>query len=515
MKIVLTGATGNMGRETLKEILKIDEVELVRILVLPGDKRYKILIKQNKTYKHKIEIIFGNLKDQETCDRLVADIDYVLNLAAVIPPHSDKYPQRAIDCNEIGVNCLVSSIEKLDKQPKLIHISTLALYGNRNHIHPFARVGDPLLVSPFDIYSATKLRGEFRVLESNVKMWAVIRQTAMLHMNMLKDNMSDGLMFHTCFNAPLEWVTAHDSGVLIANILKKDIKGELKNEFWKKVFNLGGGLINRVTGYDTLNDGFKLIGGGTKDFFSPYFNATRNFHGVWFYDSDRLNKLFNYLSQSVSDYWKQIGKKYGYYKFGKIVPKSLIRKAVIERLFKDDNSPAYWYAHNNEAKLIAYFGGKDEYEALKKISWNEFNLLRENKTPDGKSIDYNALREVKKAKLINYYYDIDKKDAEIDIDDLKNVAAAHGGKLLSKVFKKGDIYTKLDWETQDGEKFVASAFTVLRAGHWFNITYKENVWDFDRLAKKDKIFAQAWYDSHGKNENHYYYMDKSFKIGIK
>ena len=40
MKVALAGATGNMGRETLKEILKIDEIELVRILVLPKDKEH-------------------------------------------------------------------------------------------------------------------------------------------------------------------------------------------------------------------------------------------------------------------------------------------------------------------------------------------------------------------------------------------------------------------------------------------------------------------------------------------
>ena len=96
----------------------------------------------------------------------------------------------------------------------------------------------------------------------------------------------------TCFNAPLEWVTAHDSGVLIANILKSDLKEDLKDKFWKKCFNIGGGDYNRLTGFDTLNDGFKMIGGGAKNFFKPNYNATRNFHGVWFYDGHKLNDLF-------------------------------------------------------------------------------------------------------------------------------------------------------------------------------------------------------------------------------
>ena len=222
MIVALTGITGNMGQAVLQQIVKNKQIEKFRFLVLEDDKRINKLLKKYKDYKDKFEIIYGNIADKEKCRQLVENSDYVINMAAVIPPHSDQQPIKAIECNEIGVNVLVSEIEKLEnKQPKFIHISTVALYGNRNYKHPWARVGDPLLVSPFDIYSATKLRGEFRVLESSIKHWAILRQTAMLHSNMLADNMSDGLMFHTCFNAPLEWVTAHDSGVLIANILKK------------------------------------------------------------------------------------------------------------------------------------------------------------------------------------------------------------------------------------------------------------------------------------------------------
>ncbi len=515
MKVTLTGATGNMGREALVELVKLDIIDKVRILVLPNDKKRKNeILKRCKKNKTKVEVVYGNLKDLETCKKLVEDVSYVINLAAVIPPKSDKHPQWAIDCNEIGVKNLISAIESADVQPKFIHTSTVALYGNRNHLHPWARIGDPLLVSPLDVYSITKLRGEFAVLESNIKNWAVLRQSAMLHTNMLKDNMSDGLMFHTCFNAPLEWVTAHDSGVLIANIIKKDSANDLGQKFWKQCFNIGSSSTNQITGYDTLNDGFKLTGGTTKDFFKPYFNGTRNFHGVWFQDGEKLNKLFDYVSQDVKDYWGQIGKKYWYYKFGKIVPKSVISKLAIQKLFKDDNSPAYWYKHNDTARLTAFFGSKEDYEKLPK-KWDEFALLVENKTPDGKEIDYSKLKDKKNAKLLDYGYDINKKDSEISKEDLDAVAKMHGGKLLTKEFKTGDIYKKLKWQTQDKEEFVATAFSVLRAGHWHNCTYTDYAWDFDRLSKKDKIFAQAWYDSHSKDENFIYTMDENFNAQIK
>ncbi len=46
------------------------------------------------------------------------------------------------------------------------------------------------------------------MLESNIDSFLILRQTAMYHTNMLKDNMKDGLMFHTRFDAPLEWVNS-------------------------------------------------------------------------------------------------------------------------------------------------------------------------------------------------------------------------------------------------------------------------------------------------------------------
>ena len=97
---------------------------------------------------------------------------------------------------------------------------------------------------------------------------------------------------------------------------------------------------------------------------------------------------------------------------------------------------------------------------------------------------------------------------------MKAVAQAHGGELLSKKYN-GDIYEKLDWLTQDGETFSASAFTVLKAGHWYNKIYKENVWEFDRLSKKDKIFAEIWLDSHSADENYQYSFDENFNAKIK
>ena len=284
--IALTGASGNMGRECLRELLNLPEVEKVKILVrkIRGDRAFVAGAK--RAYGKRVQPVYGDLADAQSCAELVKDTDYVFHVGAVIPPLSDHNFANTKAANLIGTCNMVDAVCALgDKQPKFVHVSTVALYGHRNYLHPWGRVGDPLLPSVYDVYAATKLRGERYVLDSDLKCWAILRQTAMLHYNMMKDNMSDGLMFHTCVNVPLEWSTSRDSGLLIRRIVERDLRGEV-DEFWKKCYNIGGGEKNRVTGYDSYDKLLHTIGAETEKVMKPGWHSIRNFHGLWFADGD-------------------------------------------------------------------------------------------------------------------------------------------------------------------------------------------------------------------------------------
>lgn len=499
--VAITGITGNMGQAVFAA-LHDAEVDEIRLLVR-SPKRFKKLLKTNKALKDRITVIPGSMTDRAAIKQLIDKANIVINMAAVIPPRSDQNPQAAVACNQLGTDVLVSEIESIkEAQPALIHISTVALYGNRTGGHPFGRVGDPLLVSPLDVYSATKLRGEFRVLESSIEKWAVLRQSAMLHPQMLTDNIHDGLMFHTVYESPLEWVTAHDSGVLIRNIINKFVHDTVPAKFWKRCYNIAGGKANRRYGIQTFDEGFEIIGGTTKDFFKPGYNATRNFHGVWYLDCDELNDMFDYQSQTPDEYWQEVFRAHPIFKLGKLVPKTVIGYFMFRRLLKDKNAPSYWAKHGDEARLTAYFGGKDNYDKLQQKSWADYTVSDGSDIPN---LDDNATP-------VYYGYDITKPDNELTQADLAAVAQAHGGKLLSEF--DGDMYKKLDWLTQDGERFTACAYTVLRAGHWYNPVYKKFVWDFDRLSKVDKVFASVWYDTHDADENNVYSFDDSFTASV-
>lgn len=515
VKVALTGASGNMGERLFAYLLPEEYIEEIRIL--DHDKKGTKAIlkaKENKKYISKVKVIEGTIADINVVRELIKGTDYVLSLAGAIPPESDKYPLHAIEANETGIRILVQAIEEIkDNQPKLIHTSTVALFGNRNEKHLYAEIGDPILVSPFDIYSITKMRGEFMVLESEIKSWAVIRQTAMLYDKLMSKNMDDGLMFHTCVNSPLEWSTARTSATLYRNILREDIKGNLNDDnFWKHCFNLTGGEKNRITGCETMEAGLKIINGSFFQFYEPYYSCYRNFHGVWYSDGYKLDNMFHYTGETVDEFWDKVIASHKLYKLGRIFPKRWLKAFTIKPLLKDANAPMYWYKHKDEARMLAYFGGTDKFEALPR-KWEDFPILSKGKDSSCKPIDYEYLRT--HPTRLNHFFDIDKPVKELDINDLKAVAEAHGGKLLTKEFKKGDAYMKVEWENSDGEKFFAKPYSVLYCGHWDNVSYHKHAWDFDRLAKKDKIYAQVWYDSHDINEDIYYYFDEQFNAHYK
>lgn len=503
MVVTLFGAAGHMGFPTLQEFLKIKEIDRVNVLLEKKYKRNKLVEKLSKENPGRIEIFYGSVANVEDVTKTVEGSSYLFNLAAAIPPRSDKFPEDSRLANEVGVKNIVEVIEK-HKEVKLIDITTVALYGHRNKKNPWVRVGDPLFPGVFDFYTVHKLRGEFAILESDIPNWTIIRQSAMIYLDMLTANMGDGLMFHTPFNNPIEWSTAEDSARLLANTIRADIKGELNHDnFWGKIFNLGSGEENRITGYETVQGGFSLFGGDVKDFYNPNDCCVRNFHCGYFADGERLNNMFHYREDKIDEYWAKILKAHPILKASRIAPKSLIKKFTLEKTMKDSNAPQYWYAHNDEARITAYFGSMKEYEDQPR-EWKDFDLW-----------DYKNERSIVHYKPIDYGFNIEKSDKDITYEDLLSVAKKHGGKLLSKKFKTGDVYAKLEWENQDGEKFIARPFTVLRGGHWWNALYTKYEWDFDRLAKKDEIYAQLWYDSHEKDENHLYYFDESLEAKMK
>lgn len=505
--IAVTGATGAMGGEVVKSLLASENNFFVKILLYKNDQKKipRFLSEIIKKHKDRIAMYYGDFSDKYSCQNFVRDADYIFHCAAVIPPHSDHDPVLARKGNYEATKNLIDAVKEcgIEKRVRFVNIASVSIYGHRDYRHPWARVGDPLLPSTYDYYAYYKMLAERYVVESGLSYWVSLRQTAILHKYLFANNLKDGLLFHTPWNCPFEWITDRDSGLLCRRLVEKDEAGLLK-DFWKKCYNIGGGDGCRNTGYETLNDGFKLMGRSAKSFFEPSWNAARNFHGVWFSDSKDLEELLGFQTESNEVFWKRMGKKYWYFRLAAVLPARLVTTLVFKRLLRDNNAPCYWVENDMIGRVDAFFGGHERYKSIPK-KWTDYPLLCEGKTASGK-IDFSELKKqeglTKKGLLLNHGYDEKKGDDLLNLGDMVLAAAFRGGRCLSETMKTGDLYTKLLWECADGHRFFASPYAVLKAGYWCS-ECDLTLWQYGHRAKSSPFYAQVWYDTHRYGEKDY------------
>lgn len=500
--IAVTGSDGAMGGEVVSHLLNSENNYELRLFVYDKTKHlrrfFKSLLRKGG---NRITMVRGDLANYDDVAQLIDGADYVIHCGAVIPPKADHNPDNTMNTNYLGTKNIVDAIQASGRadQIKLVHISTVAVYGNRDYHHPWARMGDPVMSSAYDYYSASKIKGERYVLDSGLPHWVVLRQTAVYHKYFLSNNLNDGLMFHTCWNAPFEWITDRDSGLMIENLVDFDISGKLEG-FWQNDYNIGGGALCRETGYETFNSGFGLMGASAEKFFKPHWNIPRNFHGVWYTDSHVLDKWLDYRKENSIDFWNRMKKMLWYYKLGAIVPAALIRKLAIERLLTNSNAPQNWIRLGKKGRIDAFFGGAEAYDKLPK-NWKDFPIVAKGQTPEG-PIDYSDLKDESKAYrfALNHGYDDKKPDSAITFEDVKSAAAYRGGSVESQEMKTGDVHTKIQWKCHNGHVFSSTPFTVLRGGFWCPECCEAAPWSFDKLAPHIPFYGQLWYDTHSKAE---------------
>lgn len=502
--ILLTGASGTMGSKTLSYLQTLNEKIRCRILLRPSKKNYRLGNRLQKQYAT-LEIHYGNIQNYDDCLKAVKDTDYLLHCAAIIPPRADHDPDETYRTNYEGTLNLLKAVSECGQmqQTKFVYIASVAIYGNRTFKHPWGRTGDPLLPSTCDIYGASKLRAERAVIESEL-CWISLRQTGILYDEILFRNMDDGLMFHTCWNTPMEWATAETSGLLMKNLVEKDIDGTLPAEFWRKVYNIGNGKDARVSGYETIDRGFKLMGRGADEIFQPEWNASRNFHCMWFTDSGLLNEYLDFQYEGFEDFFSQLEKKLWYFKLGKPFP-HLIKWFALMPLLRTNNAPLFWLKHGVEKRIRAFFGSREAYNRIPR-QWKDFSLLCKNKNPEtGSFLDYEELKDEATVKeknlLLNHGYDETTPDTDLGFTDMQEAAVFRGGSCLDTEMQTGDLYTPLKWQCHNGHVFAASPYLVLKAGHWCPECCMPPAWNFDELAKHIPFYAQVWYDDHLPDES--------------
>ena len=346
-----------------------------------------------------------------------------------------------------------------------------------------------------------KAEAERIITGSKIKQWVSLRQSGILYPAILKNY--DPIMFHVPIRGVLEWATVEDSGRLLEGVCRDEVPAE----FWKNYYNIGSGEEYRLSNYEFECLLLDAIGCPRPELiFNANWFTTRNFHGMWYLDSDRLNELVPFRANiPVKEYFAQMAKSPSVpkgiriarvTKAAKIVP-HIVKLAMRAMAYSKEHGTQWWIRHNVTQRIHAYYGSMEAYRQI----------------PDWRHMDLS--HNSREAVVLDHGYDESKPMDALTMEDLKKAAAFRGGKLLTdKIKAKGlELWdTPLEWQSASGETFEATPRLILLGGHWapgdMPFPYRgkdgERPWHWDEVARHNPFFAQIWAPLHEPDENNTY-----------
>ena len=512
-RIFMTGATGVMGMKGMKEILDFRDY-FAGGRECPDDAAIQLTVlarrgkRNEKKLRHFIErgvkVIWGDLLDASKINEGVGNADIVLHVGGMVSPAADYEPEKTYRVNTQSMSLIVEAARKREQRGDtvaVVYIGSVAQYGSRDYPHQWGRVGDPIASATFDKYALSKSVAEIILSESGLKKWVSIRQTSILHPGLL-GKADNPVAFHVPMAGALEWVTDDDSGRLLEALCQED----LPDEFWKNYYNVGGGHSYRMSNYDFMKATLGAVGcPGPERVFELNWFATRNFHGMFYTDSDLLDSYLHFRSgESFSEHLKRLRQELPfYYKLAPLVPAMLIKGVMGTVANKKNLGTRRWIKENNESRIKAAFGSRAEYDKIP--DWSRFRLP--------------PLWDMEMK--LDHGYDENKSLEELTFGELDQAAIFRGGRLVSAIGEEpgpeisavraesdslgknnpenpmdsaiSDPDKPLEWVCGEGHRFRMTPRTVLKGGHWCPeclMAMEGNPEVLGRLVKKNRFLRQ-------------------------
>ena len=376
----------------------------------------------------------------------MAAADVVLHVGAVVSPFADDHPELAHRVNVGSMRNIVDAVRALPDPSAVavVGIGSVAQTGDRNPPVHWGRVGDPLAVSRYDEYGQSKVVAEKVLVDSGLPRWTWLRQTGIFHPGVL--SIRDAIMTHSPFAGVMEWVSVEDAARLLADLCEDDVPDEV----WGGVFNIGGGDGWRLTNWELQTRMTAALGvADVRRWYERRWFATRNFHGQWYTDSDRLQELVPFQRDTFADALaRAVRAAPASVRMAGRVPAPIVKHLVLKPLTLEPRGTMAWVRDGDDERIAASYGSRAAYESIG--DWDTFWPPRPDRTPA----------------LLDHGYDESLPDGAWDREVYAGAADFRGGILVSDDVTTGDVATPLHWRCAAGHAFTGSPRLVLRAGHW-------------------------------------------------
>lgn len=329
--VLLTGASGTVGFETLKQLIASDLYAITVFDKENEQSRKKLLALENQ-----VNVVFGDISVESDLHS-IKDIDFVIHLAAVIPPIADDFPELAKKVNLIGTQNLIKQLELHSPNAFFMYSSSISVYGDRIE-NPWININDVLQPSFGDYYTETKILAEASIQNSKLD-YTIFRLAAIMGNHKISK-----LMFHQPLNTALEIATPRDTARAFVNGIEKQAA------LSKKIFNLGGGETCRISYEGFLERSFKIFGLGQMNF-PKYSFADKNFHCGYYQDGGDLEEIVHFRQDTLEDYFKMEKEKVP---FGRKIATQLFKKPIKWFLLQK-SEPYDAFKKQDKAELNHYF----------------------------------------------------------------------------------------------------------------------------------------------------------------
>jgi UDP-glucose 4-epimerase len=294
MKVLLTGAFGNIGTSALEELLKRGHQ------VTCFDMKTKANEKAAQSLPANAEVFWGDLRVHEDVAAAVWDQDVAVHLAFVIPNlsatgvSSEDDPEWARAINVGGTRNLIEEMEAQPLPPRLLFSSSLHVYGRTQDQPPPRTIHDQ--PQPVEHYAKHKVECEKLIKESRLE-WTIFRLGAALPVRLVLD---PG-MFEVALDNRIEFVHREDVGLAITNALESD-------EVWGKTWLIGGGSRCQLYQRELVASVLDAVGVGML----PEEAFTKEPYPTDWLDTSESQNVLAFQRRTLQDYIHEIRAKLGF-----------------------------------------------------------------------------------------------------------------------------------------------------------------------------------------------------------
>jgi len=308
MKVLVTGALGNLGVHTLHALLEEGHSPVAFDLDSPRAR------KRAARLAGRVHVHWGDVTNPTSIRAALDGVDAVVHLAAILTP--EKAPDLARRVNVDATRDLIGQMEVSATARRLIFASSQGIFGDVQDREPPLSVDTP--VSPTDEYGRHKVACEAAVRESRLQ-WSILRLAAAPPIRLIGYAHDPFVLFEFSPEARFEYIHPADAGTAFARAVACE-------QAFGKVLFIGGGEKCRMTHREFCNELMEAMGIGPLPAEAFVRTEVPRFLGDWL-DTEESQRLLQYQTRGLSELKADMRKD-----LGAIVPLIRLLRPLATRL---------------------------------------------------------------------------------------------------------------------------------------------------------------------------------------